>query len=46
MKDPDGRLARWALKLQPYDYEIIHRPGSQHLNADGTQPPPCVPTFR
>ena len=24
MKDPDGRLARWAIKLQHYDYEIIH----------------------
>lgn len=35
MKDPDGRLAHWVLKLQHYDYKIIHQPGSQHLNADG-----------
>lgn len=35
MKDPDGRLARWALKLQHYDSSIIHRVGAIHQNADG-----------
>ena len=29
-----GRLARWALLLQQYDFEIIHRPGCQNGNAD------------
>ena len=35
MKEPEGRLARWALKLQAYDYKIIHRPGVSHQNANG-----------
>ena len=35
MKDPDGWLARWAIKLQLYDFKKIHWPGSAHLNADG-----------
>lgn len=34
LKDPQGRLARWALRLQPYDYEIIHRKGSDHAVPD------------
>ena len=35
MKDFDGYLAWWAIKLQHYDYEILHCPGTVHLNADG-----------
>lgn len=34
LKDPEGRLARWAIKLQAFDYEIKHRAGSTHQNAD------------
>ena len=34
VKDPTGRLARWALQLQQYDFEVIHRPGPQNGNAD------------
>ena len=34
LRDPDGRLARWALKLQGLDMKIIHRPGERHGNAD------------
>lgn len=29
-----GRLARWKLKLLDYDFEIEHRKGTQHSNAD------------
>ena len=27
IKDPGSRLARWRLKLEEYDYEIIYKPG-------------------
>jgi len=32
--DPTGRLARWAIYLQAYEFEIIHRKGNIHSNAD------------
>ena len=34
MKDPVARLARWAIYLQAFDFEIIHRKGLIHSNAD------------
>lgn len=33
LKD-NGRIARWALALQNYDYEIIHTPGKENIPAD------------
>ena len=33
-KEPQGQVARWLEKLQEYDFEIIHRPGKEHINAD------------
>ena len=32
--EPTGRLARWAVLLQQYDFTIEHRPGTKHGNAD------------
>lgn len=34
-KKVTGRLQRWALKLQKYDYSIIFKAGKNHGNADG-----------
>ncbi|GFX39214.1 hypothetical protein TNCV_3859391 [Trichonephila clavipes] len=35
MGDSNPRLQRWALSLQPFNFEIRHRPGKLHGNADG-----------
>jgi hypothetical protein len=32
--DLTGKYARWALALQDYEFEIVHRPGITHQNAD------------
>jgi hypothetical protein len=29
-----GKLARWTLLLQEYEFDIVHRPGIQHAVAD------------
>jgi len=34
MKDLSGRLARWSLQLQGYDFSIEHRKGSENVVAD------------
>lgn len=34
LKNPSGRLGRWALRLQPYDFEIRHRKGKFMVVAD------------
>ena len=35
LKNIQGMLARWLAKLQQFHFDIIHRPGVQHGNADG-----------
>lgn len=34
LKDPSSRLARWALKLQEFDFELVHRKGKLNVIAD------------
>ena len=34
IKDPTGRLGRWALKMQQYDFTIIHRKGTDNVVPD------------
>src|SRR3954447_16410782 len=33
-KIPKRRRARWMMELQPYNYNIQHRPGKHNANAD------------
>jgi hypothetical protein len=35
LRDPEGRLGRWSLKLQGMDMKIEHRAGTKHGNVDG-----------
>ena len=34
IKEPTGRLARWSLEIQQYDFEVIHRARRLNGNAD------------
>ncbi|XP_071580822.1 uncharacterized protein [Temnothorax nylanderi] len=40
-KDLEGQLARWLERLQQYEFEIIHRKGLIHKNADGLSRRQC-----
>ena len=41
MKEPEGQVARWLEKLQEYNFEIVHRKGLRHINADALSRLPC-----
>ncbi|GBM48168.1 Retrovirus-related Pol polyprotein from transposon 297 [Araneus ventricosus] len=40
-KEPEGQIARWIERLQEYDFEIQHRKGTSHGNADALSRRPC-----
>lgn len=45
LKEPEERLARWAHKLQAYNYKTVHWPGKKHQNADCLSRLPVVATL-
>ena len=40
-REPEGQIARWIQQLQEYNFEVEHRPGKQHGNADALSRHPC-----
>lgn len=34
LKNPTGRLARWAVRMQGFDFAIVHRKGKDHVVPD------------
>ena len=42
LKNPEGQVARWLEVLQEYDFEIQHRAGRLHSNAEALSQRPCA----
>ncbi|GBM80234.1 Retrovirus-related Pol polyprotein from transposon 297, partial [Araneus ventricosus] len=40
-RESEGQIARWIQRLQEYDFEIQHRKGTSHGNADALSRRPC-----
>ena len=41
LKDTVGQLARWIGYIEEYDFDLQHRPGVRHGNADALSRRPC-----
>ena len=39
--EPIGQQARWLELMEDYDFDVLHRPGSRHGNADAISRRPC-----
>ncbi len=35
LREPEGMVARWIARLQPFDFAIVHHPGKHHSHANG-----------
>ena len=46
MKDPNGRLCRWSILLQGYDFDIHYNAGANHADADCLSRFPQPASFR
>ena len=40
-KEPEGQLARWLERLQEMEFDVVHRRGKVHTNADALSRLPC-----
>ncbi|KAL7868269.1 hypothetical protein SRHO_G00096530 [Serrasalmus rhombeus] len=40
-KEPEGQMARWLTAMQKYQFQIVHRDGKKHNNADALPRRPC-----
>ena len=45
-KNPEGQTARWLEYLQTYDFDVCHRRGKSHINADSLSRRPCEGTCK
>ncbi|KRY23967.1 Retrovirus-related Pol polyprotein from transposon, partial [Trichinella patagoniensis] len=40
-REPEGQVFRWLEKLAEFDFEVVHRPGKKHQNADALSRRAC-----
>ena len=40
-REPEGQLVCWLEQLEEYDFDIVHRRGKLHANADTLSRLPC-----
>ncbi|GBL67472.1 Retrovirus-related Pol polyprotein from transposon 297 [Araneus ventricosus] len=45
-REPEGQISRWIQRLQEYDFEIQHRKGTSHGNADALSQRPCKESYK
>ena len=40
-KEPEGQLSRWLERLQEFEFDVVHKPGKAHGNADAPNSRGC-----